>query len=56
MKSTGKSNSFDKLEQNPSNSFIKDLERDLDNIEMYYIPKEQKQIKKEMIQTILDTL
>lgn len=56
MRSLGRYDKFDVLEQEPSKPFLEDLKTDLKNIDNYNTPQEAKQIKKEMIEEILKSI
>ena len=56
MKTTGKASIYDEIEHNPSLPFLKDIKKDMDIIADHYSVLQANQIKKEMIQAILDTI
>ena len=56
MKLTGRASIYDEIQQDPSIPFIKDIKKDMDVIGTHYTITEANDIKKKMIQTILDTI
>lgn len=56
MKLTGRASRYDEIQQDPSIPFIKDVKKDMDVINNHYTILECIDIKKKMIQTILDSI
>ena len=56
MKSTGRINYFDTLENEPEKPFLIDLEKDLQQIDKSFIKKDAKEIKKLLINKIVNSL
>lgn len=56
MKSTGRSNSFDIINESPEDPFIRDLNSDLKIIDGSNNKKEARSIKKLLINEILKTI
>ena len=56
MKLTGRASRYDEVEQDPSIPFINDIKKDMDVINTHYTILECIDIKKKMIQTILDSI
>ena len=56
MKSTGRVNSFDKLENKPQKPFLTDLKKDLKSIDKCFTKKEANEIKKLLINEILNSI
>jgi hypothetical protein len=56
MKTTGRASRYDEIEQNPSIPFIADIKKDMDVIDLHYNKKTSIDIKKKMIQSILDSI
>ena len=56
MKTTGRASSYDKVEQEPSIPFVKDIKKDMDVISTHYNKSVAIHIKKKMMQAILDSI
>jgi hypothetical protein len=56
MKTTGRSSRYDEVEQDPSIPFIKDIKKDIDVISTHYNEAQSIDIKKKMIQEILNSI
>lgn len=56
MKSTGKYSEHEEVELNPEKPFLKDLKKDLDAINLHYNKKTSLEVKKKMIELILNDL
>lgn len=56
MKSTGRYSEHEEIEMNPEKPFLNDIEKDLNNINKHYNLKTAKEIKKKMVEKILQDL
>jgi hypothetical protein len=56
MKTTGRYSEFEVIETDPSKPFLNDLAKDLKKIDEYYLKKTSTEIKKKMIELILESI
>ena len=56
MKSTGRYSEHEETEINPAKPFLEDIQKDMDRIDKYYTQKEGNEIRKKMINKILENI
>ena len=56
MKYTGRYSAHEEVENNPEKPFLEDLKKDINKIDTYYSKRGSKEIKKKMIEFILNSL
>tara|TARA_R110000822_G_scaffold279691_1_gene401403 strand:- start:365 stop:535 length:171 start_codon:yes stop_codon:yes gene_type:complete len=56
MKTMGRASRYDEIEQEPSTPFIEDIKKDILSINDHYSHNQSIEIKKKMIQEILNSM